>query len=361
MAKSSFWVWHSTGLLSFLLLLLLLSVKSVFSQILVELHQLKSLWSVSLVFRCRIVALSVLGTNESDNFAYFTFLCHGKSLFRASRIGANINYDPNFIRFSTGSQASLSFSDFREPSGVEFLVKKVALITGANKGIGFETARQLAHQGYTVLVGARDATKGTAAANKIQSEGGDAHFIHVDLENPSTFAPAAEAVASQYGHLDALINNAGVNLDFGHRASEVDTDLVRKTFEINLFSQIEFTKHFIPLLEKSPAGRIVNLSSILGSLTLNSDPKSPIGDWRSLGYNASKAALNAYTAILSFDLRKTNIKVNAAHPGWVKTDLGGENAPMELEDGAKTSVWLATLPDDGPTGGYFHMQDRLPW
>jgi NAD(P)-dependent dehydrogenase (short-subunit alcohol dehydrogenase family) len=240
-------------------------------------------------------------------------------------------------------------------------VKKVALITGANKGIGFETARQLAQQGYTVLIGARDKTRGSEAANQLKSEGLDANFLHIDLEDPATFPAAAKVVSTEYGHLDALINNAGINLDFGHRASEVDTDLVRKTFEINLFSQIELTKNFIPLLEKSPAGRIVNLSSILGSLTLNSDPKSPIGDWRSLGYNASKAALNAYTAILSFDLRNTKIKVNAAHPGWVKTELGGPNAPMELEDGAKTSVWLATLPDDGPTGGYFHMQDRLPW
>lgn len=240
-------------------------------------------------------------------------------------------------------------------------MNKVALITGANKGIGLETARQLGQAGYTVYIGARDSERGNAAAEQLKSEGFDARFLHIDLEDVATFAPAAAVVSSEFGHLDALVNNAGVNFDFGHRASEVDTDLVRKTFEINLFSQIELTKHFIPLLEKSPGGRIVNLSSILGSLTMNSDPKSPIGDWRSLGYNASKAALNAYTAILSFDLRKTNIKVNAAHPGWVKTELGGPDAPMELEDGAKTSVWLATLPDDGPTGGYFHMQDRLPW
>jgi NAD(P)-dependent dehydrogenase (short-subunit alcohol dehydrogenase family) len=238
---------------------------------------------------------------------------------------------------------------------------KVALITGANKGIGLETARQLGKLGYVVYVGARDASRGEAAVSHLRAEGVDAHLAIVDMSNPGTFGPVAEQIEREQGHLDALVNNAGVILDFGESAVDVDINKIRETFEINVFSQMELTQKLIPLLKKSPAGRIVNLSSILGSITLNSDPKSPIGEWRALGYNASKAALNAYSAILAFHLRDTAIKVNSAHPGWVKTDLGGPDALMEVEDGAKTSVWLATLPEDGPTGGYFHMQDRLPW
>jgi NAD(P)-dependent dehydrogenase (short-subunit alcohol dehydrogenase family) len=238
---------------------------------------------------------------------------------------------------------------------------KVALITGANKGIGLETARQLGEMGYTVLVGARDEDRGKQAEVELKNQGIDAEFVHLDMDNADTFAKTVEHIESKYGHLDALVNNAGINLDFGMSAVDVPLDTIRKTFDVNLFAQIDISQRMIPLLKKSPAGRIVNLSSILGSLTLNADPKSAISDWRSLGYNASKAALNAFTAILSYHLQGTNIKVNSAHPGWVKTDLGGENAPMELEDGAKTSVWLATLPEDGPTGGYFHMQERLPW
>jgi NAD(P)-dependent dehydrogenase (short-subunit alcohol dehydrogenase family) len=238
---------------------------------------------------------------------------------------------------------------------------KVALITGANKGIGLETARQLGKLGYVVYVGSRDASRGEQAVTSLRAEGIDAHLAIVDMADVDTFAPVAEQIEREQGHLDALVNNAGVILDFGESAVDVDINKVRETFEINVFSQMELTQKLIPLLKKSPAGRVVNLSSILGSLTLNSDPKSPIGEWRALGYNASKAALNAYSAILAFHLRDTAIKVNSAHPGWVKTDLGGPDALMEVEDGAKTSVWLATLPEDGPTGGYFHMQDRLPW
>jgi NAD(P)-dependent dehydrogenase (short-subunit alcohol dehydrogenase family) len=240
-------------------------------------------------------------------------------------------------------------------------MKKVALITGANKGIGLETARQLGKLGYTVLVGARDVGRGQQAEAQLKSEGLDARFVHVDMENPATFAKAFESIEAGYGHLDALVNNAGVNLDGGSNAKTVPIDLIRKTYDINVFAQIDLTQRMIPLLEKSPAGRIVNLSSILGSVSLNADPNSPFGDWRALGYNSSKSALNAFTAILAYHLRDTKIKVNSAHPGWVKTEMGGEGANMELEDGAKTSVWLATLPDSGPTGGYFHMQESLPW
>ena len=139
------------------------------------------------------------------------------------------------------------------------------------------------------------------------------------------------------------------------------SDILHKVFETNFFSQVALTKELLPLIKKSPAGRIVNLSSILGSLSLHADPKSPIYNAKSFAYDASKTALNAFTVHLAYELRDTNIKVNSAHPGWVKTDMGGESAPMELSEGGKTSAALATLPADGPSGGYFHMGQPLPW
>ncbi|HTX76867.1 MAG TPA: SDR family NAD(P)-dependent oxidoreductase, partial [Terracidiphilus sp.] len=138
-------------------------------------------------------------------------------------------------------------------------------------------------------------------------------------------------------------------------------EILHDTFDTNFFGVIQITQTLLPLIRKSPAGRIVNLSSILGSLTLHADPKSPIYGAKAFAYDASKTALNAFTIHLAHELAGTKIKVNSAHPGWVKTDMGTDAAPMEIPDGAKTSVRLATLPDDGPTGGYFHMDQTLPW
>jgi NAD(P)-dependent dehydrogenase (short-subunit alcohol dehydrogenase family) len=146
-----------------------------------------------------------------------------------------------------------------------------------------------------------------------------------------------------------------------HSTAQVPPELLRRVFETNFFAQVALTRTLLPLIRKSKAGRIVNLSSILGSLTLQADPKSPIYNAKSFAYDASKTALNAFTIHLAYELRDTNIKVNSAHPGWVKTDMGGQQAPMELSEGAKTSVELATLPDDGPSGGYFHLGKPLPW
>lgn len=147
----------------------------------------------------------------------------------------------------------------------------------------------------------------------------------------------------------------------GTPASQTSQEVLRKTFDTNFFGLIELTQTLLPLLRKSEAGRIVNLSSILGSLKIHSTPGSPIYDFKLLAYNSSKTALNQFTVHLAHELKDTPIKVNSAHPGWVKTDMGGEGAQMEIVDGAKTSVWLATLPADGPNGGYFHMNEILPW
>jgi len=240
--------------------------------------------------------------------------------------------------------------------------KRIILITGANKGIGFETARQLGREGHTIVLGARDAKKAEEAVAKLAEEGITAHPLALDVTNSASIAQAAQYLTEKFGKLDTLINNAGVALEgWGVNTSEVALDLWRQVYETNLFAVVAVTQALLPLVRKSAAGRIVNLSSILGSLTLHSDPKSPIYNMKSVAYDSSKSALNQYTVHLAYELRDTPIKVNAAHPGWVKTDLGGAGAPMEIVDGAKTSVWLADLPADGPTGGYFHLQDRLPW
>ncbi|HEX4947962.1 MAG TPA: SDR family oxidoreductase [Blastocatellia bacterium] len=243
------------------------------------------------------------------------------------------------------------------------MTKKVALITGANKSIGLETARQLGALGVTILVGARDEARGTQATETLKDEGVDAHFVKLDVTDAATHTSAAQYIADTFGRLDILINNAGILLDAGVPVSVASVDNWRTTFETNVFAVVALTQTLLPLIKKSDAGRIVNLSSILGSLTLNSDPNSPLAAGASFNtaYNASKAALNMFTIHLANELKNTPIKVNSVHPGWVKTDMGGASAPMELVDGAKTSVAMAMLPEDGPTGTYVHLGESLPW
>ncbi len=237
--------------------------------------------------------------------------------------------------------------------------RKIALVTGANKGIGFEMSRQLTGRGVHVLVAARDHAKAAQAAGQIGAEP-----LALDVTSAASIAAAAEAVAAAHGRLDILINNAGAlfDSDFFHNTTlELSEENLRRSFDTNFFGAVAVTHAFLPLLHKSAAGRIVNMSSILGSLTLHADPASPIAAAKSFAYNASKTALNAFTIHLADALKNTPIKVNSAHPGWVKTDMGGEQAPMELSDGAKTGVDLALLGPEGPTGGYFHLGKPLPW
>jgi NAD(P)-dependent dehydrogenase (short-subunit alcohol dehydrogenase family) len=241
---------------------------------------------------------------------------------------------------------------------------KVALITGANKGIGLETARQLGKLGVTVIVGSRDLARGEQAAEVLRGVGVDARTLKLDVVNEADRQAAAKYIDKEFGKLDILINNAGVMLDEmggANKTSSTTQKDLRDTFETNLFAPVALTQTLLPLLRKSAAGRIVNLSSILGSNTLHATPGSPIYDAKVFAYDASKAALNSFTIHLAHELKGTKIKVNSAHPGWVKTDMGGEGAPMEIVDGAKTSVELATLGEDGPTGGFFHMGNTLPW
>ncbi|MBS0197679.1 MAG: SDR family oxidoreductase [Planctomycetes bacterium] len=239
---------------------------------------------------------------------------------------------------------------------------RIALITGGNKGIGLETARQLGKQGITVLIGARDASRGQSAAESLRKEGIDARFQPLEVTDAASIAAAAKTIERDFGRLDILINNAGTLLyQREHVASEVSIQTLRDTFEINFFGLVAVTQALLPLIRKSKAGRIVNLTSILGSIAEHADPNSPIYRAKFLAYDSSKAAVNMFTNHLAYELRETPIKVNAAHPGWVKTDLGGPDAPMELVDGAKTGVALATLPETGPSGGYFHLGVHMRW
>jgi NAD(P)-dependent dehydrogenase (short-subunit alcohol dehydrogenase family) len=242
--------------------------------------------------------------------------------------------------------------------------KKVALITGANRGIGLETARQLGKSGITVVVAARTLKAAKETAATLQGEGIDVFPVQLDVTKEDDRKSAAKVVAEKYGKLDILINNAGVGAEDGMfvlKAAETTEAELQKVFGTNVFSVIAVTREFLPLLKKSPAGRIVNLSSILGSLTLHADPNSPIASVKTFAYDASKTALNAFTVHLAAELKDTNIKVNSAHPGWVKTEMGTDQAPMEIVDGAKTSVQLALIGSDGPNGRFIHMGSELPW
>ena len=242
---------------------------------------------------------------------------------------------------------------------------KVALVTGSTSGIGLGIARALAAEGADIML------NGFGKADEIEAlrAGLVTEFsvkVAYDGADLSTAAGCAELVAktqSTLGSLDILVNNAGMSTE------EIGTDTtltvsdanLRKTFDTNFFAVVAVTNALLPLLRKSEAGRIVNVSSILGSLTLHATPGSPIYERKMFAYDASKTALNAYTVHLAVSLRDTKIKVNSAHPGWVKTDLGTSAAMLEVADGAKTEVQLATLGEDGPSGGYFHLGETLPW
>lgn len=240
--------------------------------------------------------------------------------------------------------------------------EKIALITGGNKGIGFETARQLGKQGVVVLVGARDRARGEEAAKLLQGEEIDAHCLELDVTVEPSVVRAAKEIDDKYGRLDILVNNAGV-MYHGEDGAPSTTNLAvfRKTFDTNVFGLIAVTQAMLPLLKKSSAGRIVNLTSILGSIAEHADPNSPIHGMLVSAYNCSKSAVNMFTNQLAQELRGTNIKVNAVHPGWVKTDMGGEGAPMELVDGARSSVEMALIDQSGPSGGFFHMGVHMRW
>jgi NAD(P)-dependent dehydrogenase (short-subunit alcohol dehydrogenase family) len=241
-------------------------------------------------------------------------------------------------------------------------VTKIALVTGATRGIGLETVRQLAAAGVHTLLAGRDRAKAVDAALKLQAEGLPVEAIELDVTDAASLSAAADAVAKKHGRLDILVNNAGIIVDtFGLKVSEQTLDTWRKTFDTNVFGLIATTQAFLPLLHKSDAGRIVNVSSLLGSLAMHSDPASPIYDFKMPAYNVSKSAVNAWTVQLAYELRDSRIKINSIHPGYVKTEMNGGEGEIDVPAGARTSVRLALIDDAGPNGGYFHQEQSLPW
>jgi NAD(P)-dependent dehydrogenase (short-subunit alcohol dehydrogenase family) len=240
--------------------------------------------------------------------------------------------------------------------------KKIALVTGGNKGIGLEISRNLSAAGCTVLLGARDAERGQQAVRQLEQAGlSDVHWIEIDVTRQDSITAAAQLIESRYGRLDILMNNAGVNLRGDGLPGAADVGVVEKIFDTNFFGALRVAQTMLPLLRKSPAGRIVNTSSGLGSLTFNSDPAWTGRDVKLIGYNSSKAALNMLTVHLAYELRDTRIKVNSANPGYTKTDLNDNQGTQPVEVGAIEATRLALLDDDGPTGQSFSKDGPDPW
>jgi NAD(P)-dependent dehydrogenase (short-subunit alcohol dehydrogenase family) len=236
---------------------------------------------------------------------------------------------------------------------VPSMTVKIALITGANKGIGFETARQLASQGMTVLAGARDEERGREAERALRDGGADARFIPLDVTDAKSVQRAAEWIEAEYGRLDVLVNNAGTAsvARRGGPPSQTSLDDMRAVYEINVFGVVTVTNAMLPLLRRAAAARIVNVSSEVGSITSQADPASPLSQMpASAQYPSSKAALNMLTAMYAKELRDTPSKVNAANPGYTATDFNDHRGFRSVAEGAEPSVHLATLPDDGPNG-----------
>ncbi|KUJ70568.1 dehydrogenase [Streptomyces albus subsp. albus] len=244
---------------------------------------------------------------------------------------------------------------------------EVALVTGANKGIGKQIVRRLAAEGMTVYLGARDVKRGRTAAGEID---GDVRFVRLDVTDAGTVEAAAKRIEQNFGRLDVLVNNAGVAVEWGIDPDRVGADELRRAYEVNVFGVVTVIRATIPLLRRAPGARVVNMSSPLGSLTLMNDSASAVSERNLLAYNSSKAALNALTVMYANVLRPNGILVNAANPGLVGTDLNGLDPERDgvraVEQGAEVPVRLSLLSADGPTGGFFGddefaVNGTVPW
>ena len=237
---------------------------------------------------------------------------------------------------------------------------RVVLITGANKGLGREIGWQLGALGYTVVLGARDEKAGRAAAEELEAAGCDAHTVRLDVTSPGDIADLAGYLGKTFGKLDVLVNNAGIALEWDGKPTNVDK--VRRTLEVNLVAPFAVTEALVPLLSKSDDARVVNQSSMLGSLGSGESMWDQIGCFMTVGYSTSKAGLDMLTLIQSKTLAGKGIVVAAAHPGWAKTDLGTQAAPMEVDEGAQTAVELVTIARDRfPNGQLVHKGERVAW
>jgi NAD(P)-dependent dehydrogenase (short-subunit alcohol dehydrogenase family) len=238
----------------------------------------------------------------------------------------------------------------------------IAFVTGANKGIGYETARQLGATGIIVLIGARDKGRGDAAVAALTKDGIVAHAVEIDVSSEASVIAAAKKVGEDFGRIDILVNNAGVQTEktAGTRPRDISLETLKQTFDTNVFGAFAVIKHFVPLLRKSRSPRIINVSSMLGSLTAMSDRAHPAYGANFAAYNASKTALNALTVALAKDLAADRISVNSICPGWVKTDLGGEDAPRSVTQGAGIIVSLVTSGNP-PTGTFVDENGSVAW
>lgn len=232
--------------------------------------------------------------------------------------------------------------------------KKVAIVTGANRGIGLEICRQLAaHDDVQVLLTSRNRRAGAQAAARLQEAGGDVHYHHLEVTDQNSIRRLVKDVADRYGRADILVNNAAIYLDSGMNVTEIDSGLVRQTLETNFFGPLRLCQMLIPLMQRHNYGRVVNVSSSMGALSTMRGG--------ALAYRASKAALNVLTRVLSAELQGQNILINSVDPGWVRSDMGGPRATRTLAQGADSVVWLALLPDDGPNGGFFRDREPVAW
>jgi NAD(P)-dependent dehydrogenase (short-subunit alcohol dehydrogenase family) len=244
---------------------------------------------------------------------------------------------------------------------------KTVLITGANKSIGFASAKILANNGYHVYLGARDAAKGQEAVAKLQAEGlTNVEAIQIDVTDKASIEAAQKSLTEKQASLDVLINNAGILGGWEQSAQDVDTDMIREVFDTNFFGVINVTQAFLPLLKKSDAPVIVNVTSGLGSLTMHSDPNSKFYHVKTAAYGPSKTALNAFTVVLAHELRETNFKINAIDPGYTATDFNNNQGPFKVEDSAAFVVKYAMLDANGPTGKFFshdvpENNNECPW
>jgi NAD(P)-dependent dehydrogenase (short-subunit alcohol dehydrogenase family) len=231
--------------------------------------------------------------------------------------------------------------------------KRLALVTGGNKGIGLEVCRQLARLDIQVILTARIKERGQTAVQQLAAEGLPVLFYQLDVTDQNSVRRLVKHLADEHGRLDILVNNAAILIDRGMKIADVDIALIRQTMETNFYGPLRLCQMLVPLMARNQYGRIVNLSSTQGSLHYMGGT--------GLGYKTSKTAINVLTKVLAVEVHSSNILVNSVDPGWVKTDMGGSHAPRSLEQGAETIVWLATLPEDGPTGGFFRDKRPYEW
>ncbi|HSQ02413.1 MAG TPA: SDR family oxidoreductase [Burkholderiales bacterium] len=233
---------------------------------------------------------------------------------------------------------------------------RIALVTGGNRGIGFAICRGLAQRGLTVILTARNAKEGTTAAETLRKEDLPVEFVPLDVNDEISISQCVDTIVKRHGRIDVLVNNAGVMLEpRGAGALTCDLQLYRDTFETNVLGPLRLAQAVAPVMKRHGYGRVVNVSSRAGQLSRTKvHTGTPV-------YSISKTALNALTRMLASELQGSGIMVNAMTPGWVRTRMGGQDAPLSPEQAADTAVWLATLPDDGPTGGFFHERKPIAW